>query len=320
MAWRILTPTLQYARALMELGRVAHSQNCIDEALVWFQRAEEALEGLVHDSRYLDLIVFIDGQRRTIASVFGRSGLEGPRRRLLEMHLRELERLSELGGGDSAIELLATLVRLELAPDADASTKLRAAIQNFPPNERIPLLSQGSLADWIASDVQTYPFRTNPNGEWKGCLDPDAHARAVIRRLESWCEALGVDDLLPCAAIQVAGMAAGRGAEQRKAHRLDDARQTAACLSAFARTLVQRDPDQAAFHMALCIAFEQESKNAWQVHDYTAIEDALRKALSEAFTALHLDPRNSNARLNVASLQEKLVGLISERRKPDEGN
>ena len=43
-----------------------------------------------------------------------------------------------------------------------------------------------------------------------------------------------------------------RGAEQRKAGRLDDARQTAACLSAFAKTLVRRDPDEAAFHLVLC--------------------------------------------------------------------
>jgi len=77
-----------YARALMELGRVARSQGRFDEALVCFQRAEEALEGLVHDPRHLEVILSIDESRQAIASMFGRSGLEQPRRRLLESHIR----------------------------------------------------------------------------------------------------------------------------------------------------------------------------------------------------------------------------------------
>ena len=111
----------------------------------------------------------------------------------------------------------------------------------------------------------------------------------------------------------MAGIAAGRGAEQRKAGRLDDARHTAACLSAFAKTLARRDPDEAAFHLLLCVAFDQESKNAWKVKDYATIEDAQRKALGAACTALRLDPRNADARFTVAVLQDKLFGLASGR-------
>ena len=89
---------------------------------------------------------------------------------------------------------------------------------------------------WIAKDVQPYPPGSSSTGESKGRLDPDAHAHAVIRALESRCEAVGVDpSLLPAAAFQMAGIAAYRAAEQRNAGRLDDARQTAACLSAFAK-------------------------------------------------------------------------------------
>jgi hypothetical protein len=115
--------------------------------------------------------------------------------------------------------------------------------------------------------------------------------------------------LFPAAAFQVAGMAASRGAEQRKAGRLDEARRTAACLFAFAKRLARRDPDEAVFHLILSDAFAQESKNAWKVEDYTAIEEALQKALGAARTALRLDPRNLDARLTVASVQDKLVGL-----------
>ena len=122
------------------------------------------------------------------------------------------------------------------------------------------------MADWIARGVNPYPSDPNSTGESTGRLDPDAHADAVIRALESRCEALGVGpSLLPAAAFQVAGIVASRGHEQRQAGRLDDARQTAACLSAFAKTLVRRDPDEAAFHLVLSAAFVQESKNAWKV-------------------------------------------------------
>ena len=134
------------------------------------------------------------------------------------------------------------------------------------------------MGDWIASDVNPYPSGPNPTGEPKGRLDPDAHADLVIRAIESRCEALGVDrSLLPAVALRVADIAARRGSEQRKAGRLDDARQTAACLSAFAKRLARRDPDEAGFHLLLSEAFAQESKNAWKVKDYTAIKEALRK-------------------------------------------
>ena len=177
-----------------------------------------------------------------------------------------LERLSERAGADPAIGLLAALVRVDLAPDDGASAKApRRDPEDFRPIDASRHGWKWRVADWIASDVNPYPSDPNSTGKPKGRLDPDAHADAVIRALESRCEALGVDPaLLPAAALQVAGIAAARGAEQRKAGRLDDARQTAACLSAFGKMLARRDPNEAAFHVVLSVAFEQESKNAWQ--------------------------------------------------------
>ena len=131
--------------------------------------------------------------------------------------------------------------------------------------------------------------------------------------LESRSEVLGVGpSLLPAAVFHVAPIAASRGAEQRKARRLNDARHTALCLSAFAKTLVQRDPDQALFRLVRSMAFVQQSKNARKINDHAGIEDGLRKALGEACTALRLDPRNADARLDVAVLQDKLVALLSQ--------
>jgi tetratricopeptide (TPR) repeat protein len=311
-----------YARALMELGRVAQNQRCLDEALVWYQRAEEALESLLHDTRRLEEIALIDGSRRAIASIFGRSGREEQRRRILESHSRMLERLSKNAGGDPAIGLLATLVRLELAADENAIGTLRAAIQKLPANRRLPAILEEKVGVWIASNVNAYPSCPNATGLPMDRLDPDAHADLVIRALESRCKELGVGpSLLSATAYHVGGIAANRCAEQRNSDHLNEARQTAACLSAFARMLARRDPNEAAFHLLLSMAFTQESKNAWKkVPDFTVIEDALRKALGEARTALRLDPRNAEARFDVAVLQDKLVGLPSGRKKENEVN
>ncbi len=90
-----------------------------------------------------------------------------------------------------------------------------------------------------------------------------------------------------------------------------------------ARCWYENDPNQAAFHLVRCEAFDQEAKNAWEafkqeskkaskkVEDFPTIEAATRKALAAACTALQLDPRNTFARMKVAGLQDKMVGLAS---------
>ena len=149
------------------------------------------------------------------------------------------------------------------------------------------------LVDWIVSDVNPYSSGANPTGEIKGLFDPDAHAEKVIRALESRCKAIGVDhSLFPAVALQVAnrlhsGHAAtkcpppGRGPPDRR---------VSLCLR---QETGAKNPREPAFHLLLAQAFEQESKNAWQVFDYTAIKDALRKALGEARIGLRLDPGTS---------------------------
>jgi eukaryotic-like serine/threonine-protein kinase len=308
-----------YARALMELGQVARNQRRFDEALVWFQRAEEALERVVLDSQHLGVIDAIDGSRRAIAAMFGRSGREEQRRRILESHIRMLERLSQNAGADPAIGLLATLVRLDLAADENAIERFRSAIERFPDKRLLPETFKTQVGAWIASDVNQDLSGPSPISGRMGRLDPDAHAALVIGAIESKCKALGVGpSVFPAAAFHVCAIAASRCAAHRNSDRLNEARRTALELSAFAKSLVRSDPHEATFHLILSIAFSQESKNAWRVPDYTAIEDALRKALGAAHTALRLDPRNAVARLDVAVLQEKLIGLPVGRKKHEE--
>jgi hypothetical protein len=269
------------------------------------------MKGWVQDPRRLETLGWLDGAVRSIAARLGGRGLVERRRKLLETHLRMLEH-----PGDPAIGFFAALTRVELAGHDGAIATLRAALQRFPADRRLPGWVEATVAEWIASEVNPYPSGPHALGEpmTRSGLDPEAHAARVIRELECQCEALGhYPNLLPAVALQVAGIAASRGAEQRGAGHLDDARHTAACLSAFARTLARRNPNEAAFRMLRCMAFEQESKNAWRAGDHAAIELALRQALSEAGIALRLEPRSAEARVAAAALQDKLIRLSSMR-------
>ncbi len=288
-----------YVRALMQLGWIARILERYDEMLVFFQRADATLNELAHDPRKLDVILSIDQSRRAIVWLLGRKGLEEPRRRLMESHVRMLEQLSEQRGAERAIGLLARMARLDLALDRSGSAEAsRPRPRDFPCDMPLSEWFEWRVADWIAEDIQPYPPRASSTGEPEGRPDPDAHAHAVILAIESRCKSLGVyPALLPAAAGHVAGCAIGWAAEQRRAGRLDDARWTAASLFAFAKVLKRRDPSEVTFHVVLSEAFDQEAKNAWKVKDFPTIEAATRNALVEASTALHLDPRNTSARI-----------------------
>jgi len=303
-----------YALCLMDLGRAAVSHQRYDEALVWLRRAERGLVDLAHEPQNVQAILSIDQVRRMIARVFGRRGQDESRRRLLELHIVMLERLSERARADPAIGLLAALARLDLAPDQSASAKIRAAMEKFPAERRLPQWQEDTLALWIAGDIQAYSTDPKSTSKPRGRPDPDVHAREVIRALDSRCESLGVyPALLPAAANQVSIIAYCRAAEQRRAGRLDDARWTAASLLAFGKVLAGRDPNQSMFHVVLSEAFDQQAKNAWKVEDFPTIEAATRNSLVAAWTAIRLDPRNRYARIRVESLQDKMVGLASGR-------
>ena len=189
--------------ALMELGWTARDEGRSDEMLVWLERADPVLEGLVERPQNLEVIVSIDQSRRAIAGLFARRGLEEPRRTVLESHIRMLERLSERAGSDPAIGLLAAMARADLASDDSVGAAIRAAMARLPANGRFPKRLETRLATWIARDLQPYPSDSKPTGKLQGRLDPDLHGRAVIRALESSCADLAVyPALLPAAAVE----------------------------------------------------------------------------------------------------------------------
>ncbi|HZW30334.1 MAG TPA: hypothetical protein VFF52_06465 [Isosphaeraceae bacterium] len=104
---------------------------------------------------------------------------------------------------------------------------------------------------------------------------------------------------------------ADRAAERRRTGHRDEARRIADRIHAFARLLAGRYPDQPAAHLALCIAFQQRTKNAWRTNDRTAIERNWRLALSEARQALILDPQNDLARHELTELERRLHDLLA---------
>jgi hypothetical protein len=67
--------------------------------------------------------------------------------------------------------------------------------------------------------------------------------------------------------------------------------------------------------MALCVAFQQRTKNAWRIHDRAAIERNWRLALDAARHALILDPHNDQARYQVTDLERRLHDLRASQRQ-----
>ena len=199
-----------------------------------------------------------------------------------------------------------------MAPDDGACMKLHSRLQKFQSKTRLPKRIEGKLAAWIFHNVDPFPSDPGASNKPMSRYDPDTHADAVIREIESRCETMDADaSLFPAVAFVFAVEAGRRGKEQREAGRMTDARRTTACLSAFAKKLARRDRDEPEFHIVMSLAFAQEAKDGWHVNDYVVIEAAWRRALGEAGIALLLDPRNVDARVRLANLQEKLINLAS---------
>ncbi len=305
---------LAYARILIELAIVSVVENDPDVTLAWYQRAEEVLIGEVRDAQCLPAIFLIDGARRSIASLLGIKGQKESGRVLMDSHIAMLDRLNNDGKDHPEIGLFAALIGVERASDDAAYEALRIAIQRFSADKPLPEMFVVKVAHWIADSVQAFPADSGLKSDPETRPDPDIRAKEIIEVIESRCKALGVYPyLFPHTVQRIGVLAVSIASEQRKAFRLDEARQTSACLSALAKRLILRDPNEAVFHLTLCDAFEQQSKSAWEaeVIDYAAIEEAWMKALDAARCALRLNPTSTSAGMKVASIQDKLAALTN---------
>ncbi len=107
-----------------------------------------------------------------------------------------------------------------------------------------------------------------------------------------------------------------RIARQRRLGRIDEARRSASRVHAFARLMVLRFPGQPVAHLAMCEAFKQMAKNAWEVDDRVAVEHNWRLAIDEARRALFLDPNDTRAGSEVADLQHRIDKLVASKSSP----
>ncbi len=305
-----------YARTLIDLGWAAREQQRYDEALVWLQRAEEVLKDLAHEPQNLQVIFSIDEVRRTIAELFRRRGQDESRRRLLESHIGMLERLSQRAGADPAIGLLAALARVSGVHDKSEAQRSGPRWTDF---RQIDGSRNGWQKDWQrglpATSSRIRPTRSPPANRRGASTRTSTPVRSSWRSNRDVRRWVFTPPCFPTRQVKCASLlTVGPSSNERLA--AWTMRWTAASLLALGKVLVRRDPNEALFHLVLCDAFEQEAKNAWKVNDFPTIEAATRNALVAACTAMRLDPRNTYARMKVAGLQDKIVGLNSQRPQP----
>ena len=165
-----------------------------------------------------------------------------------------LERLSERAGGDPAIGLLATLTRSDLAPDDSASAKLRAAIQRFPANRRLPELVR--IREWRtglpATSTRIRPARTPPANPRAASTRTPTRIRSSGRsNQDARRSALTAPCFPPRPSMWPAWPPVGPRSNERRAAWTMPARPPHVSPPS-RRRLARRDPDEAVFHLLLC--------------------------------------------------------------------
>jgi hypothetical protein len=295
-----------YAQTLVELALVVCEQGHEDEALAVYQGAETALLGMVHDRPPLGVIASLDTVRHAIAALWRKRGRGSDAQRVLETNAATFARLAARPRADPALGLMAALAALDVRVDDAAVASLRGALAGFPADRRLPALIEERLARWIVDDVRPLAFAPEE-------ADPEFRAAAAVHALDTRCAELGVPPGVFAVAARRTGMAAAAlTGDRRRAGHLDDARRTAALNSALARMLVRLNPAEVEFHMMRSETYLQESKLAGAAKDFPSSEAAQRQALAEARIAVRLDPRNMDARVQLASLLDKLIVLIPD--------
>jgi tetratricopeptide (TPR) repeat protein len=97
--------------------------------------------------------------------------------------------------------------------------------------------------------------------------------------------------------------------DHRKRGRLDQARRNVERLAAFARLVVERNPDDPTGLLVLADSCEQAGKNAWRVDDRATVRIALRRAIEANRRALDLAPYDELARHELERRERKLDAL-----------
>ena len=122
--------------------------------------------------------------------------------------------------------------------------------------------------------------------------------------------------LLPAAAMQVAAIAVGRAKSNERPAAWTTPARPPHISPPSRRRWYEEIPRKRRSMWCCAQPSSRKSKNAWKVKDFAHDRSGDAEGPGRGLAALHLDPRNTDARLKVAGLQDKMVGLVSERPSP----
>jgi serine/threonine protein kinase len=224
-------------------------------------------------------------------------------------------RSSQIARARSQLE--ANVWMLDNAPQRASDPRI--AIQRVFAHEDLRELGERGRPEPNASTAapgrDTLPELISPEAD---DLSAEDWASAIIQLLSMPRTSGGTSPILePDVINEIVLRIAHRAAVRRHADRLDQARQFADRLHAFARQLVARYPDQAAAHWALSWAYIEIQKNAWQTGDRAAVERYLKLGVDAARHAVVLDPDNAEFRRHLAVYQGRLDKLLSPPKSAD---
>ena len=295
-----------------------------------------ALYGDFHDLRGCDEIDLLNQKLSSVVSRLASSADHADRVNLLcSFHRRHAEHLVRIGELDRAVRILGEDRRLlESLPPVEAAHPLmamslvlnRAASGESTGDSSLPPIAAGLLAThsrlrldlaehlgelmarrvgWAALAVEHRDRITGENSSTSWTV-------RVIARLETQCSMMGLDRrLVPKIMSKMYQFAARQCAWRRRTGRMGGSQQTADELSALAEQAVRSYPGQPESHRLLSEAHAQMAKQAWQVSDHAAVQQAWNLSLEAASRACSLDSENASLRRLVEDRRGRLARLAS---------
>jgi serine/threonine protein kinase len=270
-------------RAHHRLGNLLANQGKREDAIGHLETAVMLGERCVRRQADCSLIKEVVGCRWSLAELLRGEGHEQRAQSLILANFQLLDGVSK-DNRDPFLAIWRVLVRLDLR---DFNTRLQA-VSAAPAGESDPL-------DRLAS----------PEADR---LDPKSWAELVVHSL---CSNPREPALRYHYLSSFADHASERISCLRRMHRIDETRQYASRLNAFARLVVERYPDQPAAHLALCTSYMQIAKDAWNPANVVVVAANWRLALEAARHALSLDALDTRASVRVADLEDRLERLIA---------
>jgi tetratricopeptide (TPR) repeat protein len=269
---------------LHRLGELAEAEGRMDDLVALHERAVAGSEERFRESPGAESLAGLVMRRRNLARALAVRGRPDEAQDLLLANLRALEDAPAdwLNEGIVAARALNPMVFRHLGLDP-------------PPRPHVdgPLASIAGLAS-VEADR----------------LPADAWARSAARALRFDDPGRPAAYRESRAAHWFASWIHTIACDQRNGGHLDRAGQNADRLVAFARLLVERNPNDPAAYLVLADSYEQVGKNAWRVPDRAAIRRTLEQAIDANRRAVDLTPYDEVAHHQLERRRRKLDDFL----------